>query len=370
MATFHQKMKLLQGLLSGEVARTGPFYLTVDITRRCNLSCKACRYHSTGYHLSSPGDQGVKDIPFSLFERLCYEFKGMGTTGMFITGEGEPLLHPRIFDMISVAKGAGFKITLFTNATLLDESRVLSLIDSGLDTLRVSLWASSPENFKRFYPRNNPKYFGRIVEGLKLLSRLKKERKSVRPFVSLHTVINHFNFGKIEEMADLAHRTGCNAFSMAPIKSWRGELDSLILSGDEEKAVIERLSGLKKRLDSLSLSNNIDTILLRYRIGEAVWERLPCYIGWYHCRIKVDGLVMPCNSSDMAMGDLKKESFRHIWNNENFRSFRRQTLTCKGLASLVKSGVGSDCGYCSYIEENMRIDRFFKWVAPLTARST
>jgi hypothetical protein len=49
---------------------------------------------------------------------------------------------------------------------------------------------------------------------------------------------------------------------------------------------------MKKRLNSLSMEHNIGETLLRYRIGEAVWNKLPCYVGWLHARIKVDGMVL------------------------------------------------------------------------------
>lgn len=34
MATFYQKTNFLKGLITGDIARTGPFYVTVDLTRR------------------------------------------------------------------------------------------------------------------------------------------------------------------------------------------------------------------------------------------------------------------------------------------------------------------------------------------------
>ena len=58
-------------------------------------------------------------------------------------GTGEPLLHPRAFEFISFAKEKRFEVKLFTNGTLLDESRIKTLIDLRLDTLSVSLWAEA-----------------------------------------------------------------------------------------------------------------------------------------------------------------------------------------------------------------------------------
>ncbi len=138
MTTFQQKTKLLQGLLTGEVAYTGPFYATVDVTCRCNLHCVCCQFHSSLLNMPSDGDKAIKDIPYDLLKMLCNELKAMGTRQIILCGDGEPFLHPRLFDLISVAKDAGFSVVLYTNGTLLDEARLKHLIDLRLDIFKVS----------------------------------------------------------------------------------------------------------------------------------------------------------------------------------------------------------------------------------------
>ena len=148
MTTFQQKAKLLQGLLTGEVAHTGPFYATVDVTCRCNLHCVCCQFHSSLLNMPSDGDKAIKDIPYDLFKRLCNELKAMGTSQIILCGDGEPFLHPRLFDLISVAKDAGFHVMLFTNGTLLNEAKLKYLIDLRLDILKVSMYARFSEEYK------------------------------------------------------------------------------------------------------------------------------------------------------------------------------------------------------------------------------
>jgi MoaA/NifB/PqqE/SkfB family radical SAM enzyme len=208
MATLPQKVNLLRGLLTGETAYAGPFYVTIDVTRRCNLTCLGCRYHSSLVNLPAPGDQAILDISFDLVEKLCEELATMGTTMISFMGEGEPMLHPHLKDMISTAKASGLKVTLITNGTLLDEARIHSFIDSRLDLLRVSLSASSVEEYEQNYPGTNPDYFKKVVNGLKLLSVLKTEKGTKFPSVHLHQPINKNNFEKINATVDLAYETG------------------------------------------------------------------------------------------------------------------------------------------------------------------
>jgi MoaA/NifB/PqqE/SkfB family radical SAM enzyme len=361
MATLHETIELLKGLITGEIAQTGPFYVTVDVTRRCNLRCPGCRYHSSTINIPSPGDQEIMDISLDLFKEMCDELKTMGTRSMILIGEGEPFLHPRLFDLISFAKRVGLHVTLLTNGTLLDETRINLLLDSRLDILKVSCWASSIEAYQRNYPGANPGNFEKIAAGLKLLANIKAEHKRRLPFVVLHQPISRNNFQDIDAMVELAHTTGSNMLSFSPFKTRREELAEFALSRDQERVLNVTLCRMKQQLNSLSIKENIDQTFLRYRIGEAVWQKLPCYIAWLHARVKVDGTVIPCNPCDLPMGSLKESRFDEIWNGSAYREFRKRTLTRSGLISV---GRHCDCGFCCHVEDNVRVHRLFKWISP------
>jgi len=366
MATFSQKVSLLRGLLTGDQAYAGPFYVTIDLTRRCNLKCLGCRYHSSLVNIPAPGDQAVLDIPFHLVGKLCDELAAMRTKSITLMGDGEPMLYPRLNDLISKCKTLGFHVTLITNGTLLDEASIHSLITSQLDLLKVSLWATSIEEYEKNYPGTSPEYFKKVVNGLKLLSMFKGEKKSKLPSVTLHQPINQHNFKKIIAMVDLAHQTGCHTISLSPLLSHRGELARYALSPEEEKSLSLSLLRIKKRLNSLGMKDNIDETLLRYRIGEAVWNKFPCYIGWLHAHIKTDGTVLPCSPWNKPLGHLEEGRFEKIWNGSGYSAFRRKTHTRDGLASITKE---CDCGFCCLVRDNIRVHRLFRFLTPFLNRS-
>jgi MoaA/NifB/PqqE/SkfB family radical SAM enzyme len=120
--TLSEKIRLLRGLISGESAWTGPFFVAVRLTQRCNLHCAGCPFHSPG--ITPPARKApLEDFPLALFKNLCSELKIMGTHSLWLTGDGEPLLHPQVFEFIRVAKAAGLTVKLITNGVLLDEAR-------------------------------------------------------------------------------------------------------------------------------------------------------------------------------------------------------------------------------------------------------
>jgi MoaA/NifB/PqqE/SkfB family radical SAM enzyme len=291
--------------------------------------------------------------------------KTMGTNSICISGEGEPFLHPQLLDFVSVAKKAGLHVVVLTNGTLLDESKIKSLIASQLDVLKVSLWASSPEEYERNYPGTNPENFRRVVEGLKLLGRLKAAQASKLPSVVLHQPINRYNFQNTSALVNLALATGCDGLSFSPFKTRGGRLTAGALSADAEQAFCLTLKQMQKRLKSMFINTGIDYVLRRFRIGEAIWEKLPCYIGWLHAYLKVDGTVLPCGDCHLVMGNLGDHSFPEIWNGSAFRAFRRQARTRAGLRVLANH---CDCAFCCYALDNARVHRFFRWVSPFLPR--
>ena len=60
---------------------------------------------------------------------------------------GQPLLHPRIFEMIRAAKTRGCLTSMTSNGTALNERNSASLLDSGLDRLAVSVDGIRPETY-------------------------------------------------------------------------------------------------------------------------------------------------------------------------------------------------------------------------------
>jgi len=366
MATLLQKIKLLKGLFSGEFAYTEPFYVTVDLTSHCNLMCLGCPYHSPYVKTAPPDHSAIANIPIHLIERLCKELKPMDTPTLTLAGTGEPLLHPDILNLISAVKTAGFHTTLLTNGTLLEKNLIQAFIDLKFDVVKVSLWATSPEQYQQNYPGTHPDNFQKVIEGMKLVTDMKADQKSIFPSIILHFPINRNNYQGIEALVGLALATGCNGLSFAPMFDVEGALASYTLSPAEEKSVRQTLIQSRKRLNSLSLNHNIDETLLRYKMGSAVWQKMHCYIPWLNAQIMVDGTVRHCCRCNLSFGNLQDHTFQEIWNGSSFRNFRRQTLASERLTSLNQY---CNCAFCCYTRDNLRVHRVFKWFSPLLQHS-
>jgi MoaA/NifB/PqqE/SkfB family radical SAM enzyme len=347
-------------LCHGEYAYTGPFYVTLDVTRRCNLHCLGCRFHSKEADEPLTGEREIRDFPFEWAERLFSELRALGTRTFFFMGEGEPLLYPRIFDIFRLAKDYGFHTTVTTNGTLIDKTRAERIIDSGLDEMHVSLWTDSREDYAIQYSGTDPENLQRVINGMRIFSSLKKEMDLQNPRIVLTNPINRLNHQKVDVMFTLAKEIGCDGISYTPFKTNRGKLAHYALSENQQKDLYDHMIGLKKKIRSNSLGDNVDRLLARYRFNPAN-SQSPCYIHWFHSRIKVDGSVFSCGRSERILGSLKTESFTDIWNGNAYRMERRKMLSPN---SFVYRNEICDCEHCSFVQDNIAIHNRVKYLLP------
>jgi len=356
-----KKIQLLRGLINGEVAYTGPFFINVDITRRCNLSCQGCQYHSSQIRKTLHKNYNVDFISLDLVEKLCSDLPNLDTHEVFLLGQGEPLLHPHIDKIISSFKQSGCLVQLFTNGTLINESKARMLVASGLDVLRVSLWATNNKEYEKCYPGTNPEKMQKTFDGIRSVHNIKIKHDRIHPHIILTTPLNRHNWKSIKERVRLAYSLGCNGVMFDIYQHW-GEFKSDALSSDEISELCLKLSGLRADLEQLSLKHNIDEILLRYSLGETAWRSLPCYAGWFHTRIHVDGRILPCGACTLSLGNLTENSLTKIWNGSEYRSFRNKMLSSQGTLSFSDHCY---CDWCCLGKTNFRIHRFFRWVDPI-----
>ena len=92
----------LLGILSDH-AFVGPHTVHIDVTSKCNTKCTFCGYHTPLISDRPWAEKGWDQlsVDYDLFTRMIDDLKKAHTTeDILLTGGGEPLMHPRILDMI------------------------------------------------------------------------------------------------------------------------------------------------------------------------------------------------------------------------------------------------------------------------------
>ncbi|MFC1884563.1 radical SAM protein [Thermodesulfobacteriota bacterium] len=363
MATLKQKAMLLKGLLTGNTAGTGPLYVDLDLTNNCNLQCIGCPYHSPLVNSDFPHKSNIKNISLNLVANLCRQLKEMGTHTIILQGEGEPTLHPEFGRIVSICKENGLNVVVLTNGTMLDEERIHEIVKLDIDILKITFWAVTDETFELNYPGTRPETLQKMMTGVRLLSRIKNEQRAKRPSIWLHHPVNPYNFKEVPAFIEFALEIQCQQMTLAPFWAPGGALSEFNLTDDQKMKCIQLLTDLKHKIRDPEMLDTLNSALVRFKKGSSFLSELPCYIGWYHLRIRTDGDVQPCGRCQLKLGNLNDHSLADIWRSKESRDFRRRSATLEGLRSLSGS---CDCNMCCYIHDNERIHRHFKWLAPFS----
>src|SRR5438874_9370804 len=95
-----------------------PRFLQLEPVGQCNLRCKMCPIQ---FRRDGPPHGPPAFMDFDVFTKLLDEFPALEV--LQLQGLGEPMMHPRFFDMIEYAVGRGVKVSTNTNATFLNAAR-------------------------------------------------------------------------------------------------------------------------------------------------------------------------------------------------------------------------------------------------------
>jgi len=110
---------------------------------------------------------------FSKVIRDLNDFQGL-VKAIDLFGMGEPLLNPRIADMICSLKNlkGSPEVRIITNASLLNETMSRKLIDAGLDRITISVEGLSDEAYQKFCGVNIE--FNNIVKNVEAFYKLSR----------------------------------------------------------------------------------------------------------------------------------------------------------------------------------------------------
>lgn len=309
-----------------------PTYAQMEPVGQCNLRCQMC---SIQFRQDGPPYGPPAFMSFDLFTQTLDQMTGLEE--LHLQGLGEPMMHPRFFDMVEYAARKGIRVSTNSNLTLLNARRAERCISCGLDCLHVSLDGSTAETYERIRLRA---HFDRVVNNLERLLELRRQSGSQYPHVRLVMVIMRQNLHELPELVRMAHRWSveslfvqhlCHDFGETslperylPMRDFVQEQTLL----DEDPQRIERYFGEAR---ALAEELGVDVRLPRTRPrlhpqGTPGPQR--CNWPWHGAYISHQGHAMPCcmisTPDRYTLGRLGEQNFAALWDGEAYRDFRRR----------------------------------------------
>ena len=310
-----------------------PLSAQIEPTDRCNLRCIMCpRTYMTG-------EGGSHDLALGDFKRILDQIPTLKS--IQLSGFGEPFLNAELPGMIEIARARGIHVATNSNGTCFSENNVQKIVESGLNILKLSIDAPTPETYHKIRKAD----LNRAKDGLKLLVKEKEALGSATPSMRLNVVLMKDNVLELALFFDFAHEIGIKVVRFKPLNIIDDKLGiaSYKVDSNLPPELLDRAREKAVRYKIRTNLNEVEQIFVRgtdVAKKDGTKRNIPCYILWKECYISAGGDVRPCcefYSNDYSMGNVLTESFKDIWNGPKFRAFRKKSFRGELAAEVCKT---------------------------------
>ena len=255
--TFPVKLFLNDELLHTirEHKKIPPVHVQLNPTNKCNFNCKFCSCSARDKKL---------EMSFEDIMEIMNKAKKCGCQAVTITGGGEPLMHPRIKDIISGIHQLGIEIGLVTNGVFLSKLTENEL--SKITWCRIS--SGDNEEYTKYGIQNN-KYTENLEEVVKM-------GKNV-DWAFSHVVSRNPNYDTIKKIIEFA-----NDHNFTHVR---------LVSDLLDLEAVSDMSVIKKKLQSMGIDDNIVIYQGRKEFTRGTKK---CYISLLKPVITPDGYIVAC----------------------------------------------------------------------------
>lgn len=246
------------------------------------------------------------DISVKLFKDIINDTTRK--TYINVTG-GEPLLHPKIGEILQFLSKQNRPYTLFSNGILADK-----LIETcrEFNVKNLTLSCDGPkETYKRIRGVDNYDNIVKIVKALKDETNIAIDY-TVSPLNTKEDLI------KVKDFCD-RHRIHLGV----------GPYDNLdYFDTTMPKQKLYEVNGLA--------AYPVNKLIRLYNDWVDGNIRLPCYSVRFSCTILPDGSVLMCQAKKIVLGNLNELSLSKIWNSNKTKEIQHKYKNCNGCWILCQ----------------------------------
>ncbi len=300
-----------------------PKSVKIEITAKCNLLCKFCA-------LRTRDVPSKNNMDFWFFQRITEDMRinGVEEIGLFYLGESftEPVLLAKCIEWCK--KQLGFPYVFLTsNAVAADEDAVDQMMFAGLDSLKWSVNASSPEEYKKM-TGGSEKTFQKMVKNIHGAWWMRND-KGHKCMLSASSILYEGDqLKKMESFLESAVIPFVDKHYWLPLYQMSMYSDKV-----KQDTGYTPTQGNMGRIDEATM--------------KPIRKALPCWSAFTEGHVRYDGGLSACcfGADDrFDMGTLDGTNFMRQWNSEKFQKLRvAQLKTINEGQGALK---GTPCEVC------------------------
>jgi MoaA/NifB/PqqE/SkfB family radical SAM enzyme len=278
-----------------------PEMIEFDTSNVCNLKCLTCMRGRSDYR-----QEKTEFLMLESFKTIIDKIPQLNIVQF--CGSSETTLNSELPEMIDYAKDHGAKkVEIFTNGTMLKGQVLDRLVNSKLDSLKVSVDGGNAETYRK-------------VRGFDLTSVIRNvkqfhERSSVP--IGVESVLSNYTLESIGELPNIVKAMGGGSLEIR-LLNW---VDQNMETNSIYNTL--QLSNIKARLNELCIEMGIELTM-------PLPSEEDCNSCTTFTELYVDyrGNISPCYFLNRTpIGNLIDDPFESVWNGEEIRRFRENYLT-------------------------------------------
>jgi len=282
--------------------------IQLELTNKCNFSCKKCSHNATSSFKEFASHKLV-EIVSTGFNNLKH---------VHLSGIGEPLLHPELFEIIScLSKHRKLFLSITTNGSLLSESICEKIVESDLGMIDISLDYSSEVTFNQNISKNYS--LNKIHSNIATLLEIRAKTQKRKPKINLVSVLSTVN---LNEIANIIFFAGKHKIDNYYLINYNPQVNEVYTPGN---IAYPELQSKSIEWRQIAKENNINFSLPPFPVADCD-EIINC--NWLNNSIFINcrGDVLPCclRTDDVyAFGNIFEKSFAEIWSSNYYVQSRK-----------------------------------------------
>lgn len=295
-----------------------PIYMEIAPSGGCNHRCVFCALDYLKYK--------PVFLDLNILKSVIKQASKLGVKSIMYAGEGEPLLHRDICEIVKFTKKSGIDVAITTNGVLLDKEASSNMLPS-LSWLRVSLNAGKSKTYAKIHQTKEEDFY-KVIRNIEEAVKIKNKNK-LTTTIGVQLLLIPKNTKEVFVLASILKNIGLDYLTVKPYS--------------QHPFSINRIDPAFKYDDYAHISNQLNKledknfkIFFRYQ----TMARLDITKDYKRCLglpfwayIDSGGNVYACSAflgeNEFRYGNIYKHDFKTIMN-----SSRRKAIIKKVSSSL------------------------------------
>jgi radical SAM protein with 4Fe4S-binding SPASM domain len=303
-----------------------PIYVEIGLTDKCNHKCVFCALDWV--------EKDRIEIDFDVLKENIKDMAKNGVKAIMFAGEGEPLLHKNIEEIVKYTKKQGIDVSITTNGALFDKKKADEILPY-LSWIRFSIDAGTPETYSEVHGVKKDE-FNKVLGNIKYAASLKK-KKNLDATIGAQFLLIPDNWTEADTLAEILDKSNVDNLQIKPYSQHPNSKNKFDFDYSNTPIIKEAL----RKVNPKNLEINFrEKTIQRVLEGNAYDQ---CYGAPFFALIDAKGNVIPCtlfyNNPEFTYGNIYDNKFSEIWKSDRRKKVmkrleERTTKECRHACRL------------------------------------